>query len=287
MKVLLTGHTGFIGSNMFNYLQDNEDVEIIPYSSSIGKDIFHRVTLEKDVEKADLVIHFAAYAKPGLSIKEPEKAVKLNVDGCMSVLEACRKFDTHIVYPSSCEIYGDSLEPITEDFPLKAPNPYSASKAAADQLCYAYYKSYGLDVKMVRLFNPYGPHQQLDKIIPVFYRQAVKNKDITVYGDGSDTRDYVFVDDIVRGIWDARKLKPGEIINLATGVSTTNREVAEMVIEFTGSDSEIKCVDYPENFGNIMDQVGNYDKAKESMGWEPKVDLETGLKRTIRWLERL
>ncbi|MFO8109819.1 MAG: GDP-mannose 4,6-dehydratase [Thermoplasmata archaeon] len=287
MKVMITGNTGFIGSNMENFLAKKSDVEIIPYSRSNGKDIFDKNTLKNEVEKVDLVIHFAAYAKPGLSIKEPEKAVKLNVDGCMSVLEACRKHDTPIVYPSSCEIYGDSLKPITEDFPLKAPNPYSASKAAADQLCHAYYKSYGLGVKSVRLFNPYGPNQQMNKIIPVFYKQAVRDKDITVYGDGSDTRDYVFVDDIVRGLWDARKLEPGEIINLATGVSTTNKEVAEMVIKYTDSDSNINFVDYPENFGNIINQVGSGEKAKKMMGWEPKVDLKTGLKKTISWLEGL
>jgi len=282
MRVLVTGHTGFIGSNMFRFLE--KCAEPVGYSRSTGQNIFNLEQLKKSVKDCDIVYHFAAYAKPAESVLNPVEAIEVNIRGTLNILEACREYDVPLIYPSSCEIYGDSKVQIREDFPINPPNPYAASKAAADRICYTYFKSYNLDVKIVRLFNPYGPNQQLNKIIPTFYFQAVKNEPITVFGDGSDTRDYVFVDDIVRGLWLARKLAPGEVINLATGKATTNLEVANLIIEMTGSGSEIRFVNYPEIFGNIKNQVGSYEKAKKLVGWEPGVDLREGIRRTIEWL---
>jgi nucleoside-diphosphate-sugar epimerase len=287
MKVLLTGHTGFIGSNMFKFLKEGNSIEPIGYSRSTGQDIFDFSQLKKAVKNCDLVYHFAAYAKPAESILNPVEVIEANIRSILNVLEACKEYNVPLIYPSSCEIYGDSTINIREDFPINPPNPYAASKAAADRICYTYFKSYDLDVKIVRLFNPYGPNQQLNKIIPTFYFQAMKNEPITVYGDGSDTRDYVYVDDIVRGLWLSRKLPPGEVINLATGKTTTNLEIAKLIIELTGSNSEIKFVDYPKIFGNIKNQVGSYEKAKKLIGWSPTVDLREGIRKTIKWLKRI
>jgi len=284
MRVLVTGDTGFIGSNMKDFLL-KKGVEVIGYSRSKCLDVLDLKTLESFVRDVDLVYHFAADAKPGESVFRPVETIEVNIKTTLNVLEACRKYNVPLIYPSSCEIYGDSKILITEDFPLNPPNPYATSKAAADRICYTYYKTYGLDVKIVRLFNPYGPRQQLNKIIPTFYFQAKKGEPITVYGDGSDTRDYVYIDDIVRGLWLARKLPAGEVINLATGRATTNLEVAKMIKELTGSESPIVFVDYPKAFGNIKHQVGSYEKAKRLISWEPEVKLEDGIKRTIQWLE--
>lgn len=287
MKVLVMGHTGFIGSNMFNFLKRKKSAKPVGYSRSTGHDIFNLNQLRKFVKKCDMVYHFAAYAKPGESVTNPVKAIDTNVKGCLNVLEVCREFSIPIVYPSSCEIYGDSDELIREDFPLRPPNPYAASKAAVDRICFSYYKSYGLDVKIVRLFNPYGYNQQLNKIMPTFYFQAIENKPITVYGDGKDTRDYVFIDDIVRGLWLARKLPAGEAINLATEKRTTNLDLAKLILKLTKSDSKISFVEYPEEFGNIKNQVGCSDTARKILGWSPKVRLEEGVKKTIAWLKSL
>ena len=286
MRALVTGHTGFIGSSMFSFLK-RKLVTPVCYSRSTGQDIFNPNQLEKSVKECDVVYHFAAYAKPGESVINPIEAIETNVRGCLNVLEACRKFDVPMIYPSSCEIYGDSEKPIREDFPLKPPNPYAASKAAADRICFSYYKTYGLDVKIVRLFSPYGPNQQLNKIIPTFYFQTIRGDPITVYGEGKDTRDYVFIDDIVQGLWLARKLPAGEAVNLATGEKTTNLDMAKLILELTGSSSEISFVEYPEKFGNIRNQVGNYDKAKSVLGWTPRVKLEEGVKKTIEWMKCL
>ncbi len=286
MKVLVTGHTGFIGSNTFNFLKSKRSVEPVGYSKSTGQDIFNLKSLRKFVRKCNLVYHFAAYAKPGESIIAPVKAIETNVRGCLNILEACREFHVPLIYPSSCEIYGDSDKPIREDFPIKPPNPYAASKAAADRICFSYYRSYGLDVKIVRLFNPYGPHQQLNKIIPIFYFQAIENKSITVFGKGKDTRDYVFIDDIVHGLWLARKLPAGEVVNLATGRKTTNIDLAKLILRLTKSDSRISFTEYPKEFGNIKNQVGYYGKVRKMLGWSPKVRIEEGVRKTMRWLKK-
>lgn len=272
---------------MFSFLKKKKSVDPVGYSRSTGQDLFNSNQLKKFVKKCNLVYHFAAYAKPGESVLNPVKTIETNVRGCLNVLEACREFDVPIIYPSSCEIYGDSEQPIREDFPIKPPNPYAASKAAADRICFSYYKSYGLDAKVVRLFNPYGPNQQLNKIIPTFYFQAVKSNPITVYGEGKDTRDYVFIDDIIQGLWLARELPAGEAVNLATGEKTTNLEIAKLILKMIESDSEITFVGYPEKFGNIRNQIGSYDKAKKILGWAPKVRLEEGIKKTMEWLKGL
>jgi nucleoside-diphosphate-sugar epimerase len=286
MIALVTGDTGFIGSNMRDFLL-RMNVEVIGFSRRRGFDIFNMDQLRRAVKKCDVVYHFAAEAKPGESVLNPVRTVEVNLKGSLNVLEACREADVPLIYPSSCEIYGDSKVPIREDFPLNPPNPYAASKAAIDRLCYTYYKCYRLDVKILRLFNPYGPRQQLNKIMPTFYFEAVKNKPITVYGDGSDTRDYVYIDDVVRGLWLARRLPAGEVVNLATSRATTNLEVAWLIKDLVGSRSEIIFVDYPEAFGGIKNQVGSYEKAERLIGWRPETSLREGVKKTIEWLRQI
>jgi UDP-glucose 4-epimerase len=282
-KILITGHTGFIGKHMLRHLKEGGE-DPIGYSTTTGQDIFDTEKLHRFVKKVDLVYHFAAYAKPGESKQNAVYAIDTNVKGCLNVLEACRKYEVPMIYASSCEIYGDSDVSITEEFELKPPNPYAASKAAADRICYAYHACYDMDIKIVRLFTPYGPNQQLYNIIPVFYNQAKKGADITVYGDGKDTRDYVYIKDIVRGLWCANELQAGEAMNLATGQETTTLEIAQRIISLMDSDSNVKFMDYPPEHGNIKNQVGSYDKAKK-VGWIPLFSLREGIERTIRWSE--
>jgi len=288
MKILVTGHTGFIGSNMFNFLQKKKNVEPIGYSTSTGQDIFNINQLGRFLGGCDIVFHFAAYAKPGESIMKPVQAIESNVTGVLNVLEVCRKHDVPMVYSSSCEIYGgDSKSVLAEDCEMRPTNPYAISKVAADRICFGYWRTYSLNVKIVRLFNPYGPGQQLNKIVPIFYKQAIQNKPITVFGKGKDTRDYVFIDDIIRGLWMARDLKSGEAINLATGCETSNLDMANLIIKLTGSKSKVNLVGYPKEFGNILNQVGSNKKAKKYIGWSPKISLENGVKKTINWLKRV
>ena len=235
----------------------------------------------------DLAYHLAADARPAESLLSPWETLETNLKTASNLGLACSRVKVPLVYVSSCEIYGDSMEPITEDSPLSPTNPYAASKLAGDRLLYSFYKCYNLDVKIPRLFNPYGPHQQLNKIIPIFYKLAKQNLPLTVYGDGTDTRDYVYIDDIVRGLWEARRLPSGETVNLATGVKTTNKQIAEMTIRKTGSRSEVRFAPYPSVFGGIHNQVGSNLKAKKTLNWIPKVSLEVGIDNTLKWLGSL
>lgn len=286
MIALVTGDTGFIGSNMKKFLL-KENVEVIGYSRRRGFDVLNTGQLRKAAKNCDIVYHFAAETKPGESVLNPVHTIEVNLKVSLNVLEVCGELDIPLVYPSSCEIYGDFTVPIKEDFPFNPPNPYAASKAAIDRICYMYYKCYNVDVKIVRLFNPYGPNQQLNKIMPTFYFQTTRNEPITVYGNGNDTRDYVYINDIVRGLWLARKLPPGEAINLATGKATTNLEVAKLIKELIRSGSSIIFVDHPKAFGGIKCQIGSYEKAKKLLGWEPKMSLKEGIRKTIDWLEEI
>lgn len=286
MKILITGDTGFIGKNMQGFLEE-KSIEVLGYSIDKGFDIFNRSQLEDEMKKTDLVMHFAADARPGESIDSPVETLDVNIKGSLNVLESCRKLGKPFVYPSSCEIYGDSNVPIKEDFPMNPSNPYSASKVAIDRICFMYYKTYHLDVKIVRFFNPYGPFQQLNKIMPTFFRQAMEGRPISVFNDGSDTRDYVYVKDIVRGMYKAIDLPAGEAINLATGIATTNLQIAELIKKLTNSNSVIEFKEYPRLFGGIINQVGSNEKAKRLIGWAPEVHLEEGLKITIKWLKEV
>jgi nucleoside-diphosphate-sugar epimerase len=264
---------------------EKKGLGVVGYSRGTGQDLFNLGQLKSAVKRSDIVIHCAAEAKPGESVLHPVDTIDINIKGSLNVLEACREYNVPLIYPSSCEVYGDSDIPITEEHPLNPTNPYAASKTAIDRFCYMYARCYKLDVKIVRFFNPYGPYQQLNKIIPTFYFNAVKNKPIPVFGEGKDIRDYVYVSDIVRGLWMSKKLPLGEHVNLATGIATTNLQVAEMVTKAVGSNSDIEFREYPKTFGGILRQVGDNKKAKEKMGWQPKVSFEEGLLKTIKWLE--
>jgi nucleoside-diphosphate-sugar epimerase len=286
MNALITGDTGFIGRNLRRFLE-GKGVQVTGYSKSFGADIFDFENLAAQVEDCDIVFHCAAEAKPGESVLKPVHTINININGSLNVLEACKKHSVPLVYPSSCEIYGNSNGLLEEKSPLNPTNPYAASKAAIDRFCYMYHHCYGLDVKIMRFFNPYGPYQQLTKIIPTFYFKAVKGEPLPVFGDGTDTRDYVYIDDIVRGLWLARNLPSGEAINLATEVATTNLDVARMIIDITNSKSKIEFLPYPRAFGGIKRQVGSYIKAKEFLGWEPQIKLEKGIPETITWLKNV
>src|SRR3989304_4972186 len=146
MIVLVTGDTGFIGSNMKQFLM-KKNIDVIGYSRQRGLDIMNLNQLREIAQKCDLIYHFVAEAKPGESVLDPVHTIEVNLKGTLNILEVCRELKIPIVYPSSCEIYGDSLLPITENFPFNPTNPYAASKAASDRICYTYYKCYGLDVK--------------------------------------------------------------------------------------------------------------------------------------------
>ena len=286
MKILVTGHLGFIGSNLVPFLESLGH-NVVGCSRRNGCDITDVDMLKSKIRDCDLAYHLAADAKPAESLLTPWQTMETNLKTTVNVALACRDANIPLVYVSSCEIYGDNDSPITEEAPILPTNPYAASKAASDRMLYSFNRCYGLDVKIVRLFNPYGPHQQLNKIFPTFYRLARSNQPLTVYGDGKDSRDYVFIEDIVHGLWEATRLPSGEAINLATGVRTYTIDAANLMIKATGSSSTIQLTPYPKIFGGIRYQVGSGEKAQRLLRWHYTTPLELGVRKTIQWLESL
>jgi UDP-glucose 4-epimerase len=286
MDVLITGETGFIGGHMKQYLECKKN-KVTGYSRRNGFNLLNKEQLTKIVKGNELIYHFAAHVDIGGSVLNPQKTIEDNMKTTINVLEVCRKFDISLVFPSSGSIYGDSLVPLTEYDLLNPYNPYSASKTSLDRICYAYQKCYGLDVKIVRLFNPYGPNQKQSFVVPYFCTQALSNQPITVFGDGNDTRDFVYISDVIRGFWEVRNLDGGEVVNLASNIATTTRTLAQTIINETQSKSKVVSINYPEHYGGIRHQVGSNEKAKKLINWVPKVNLKEGIRQTITWIKNM
>ncbi len=307
MRVLVTGGYGFIGSNFIRFLLKNTEHEVVnldaltyagnrddlkDYEDDSRCTFIHgriedRELLNRVVEDVDYVVNFAAETHVDRSIKEPFLFLTTNVIGAHTLLEACKDSGVkRFLHISTDEVYG-SLESdegkFTEDLPLKPNSPYSASKAAVDMLVRAYNVTYGLPVVTVRPSNNYGYYQFPEKFIPLMITNLLENKPVPVYGDGKNIRDWLFVEDCARGVFDVlMKGREGEIYNLGGVSERRNIEVTKTVLEIMGKDeSYIKFVkDRP---GHDYRYALDITKVKREVGWKPAVSFEEGLKKTIEW----
>lgn len=302
-KVLVTGANGFIGANLLQYLAREEpDVSVWAYDLRYGQDILDRDQIFMAVQGMDLVIHLAASTHIDNSIAQDKVGdtvtLETNFIGTANVLWACRQHGVKMIFISTSEVYGtaqeEALTPegrMTEEHPL-LPNGagYAASKAGADLLCYSAYYTFGQDVVRVRPFNQYGPYQACEKMIPKAISLAVEGLPIPIYGSGNASRDWLFVKDTVRGIWAARNLPAGEVVNLATGVDhDLNKLVA--TIQKVAEDCAGAITTLPLHVTEVMDRPGHVmrlcgdaTKAKELMGWEAQTTLYDGIKETYLWM---
>ncbi len=332
MKVLITGGTGFQGSNLSkSLLEDGHDVVILNLHSEKNTTNIKRFGLEKaykiwgsindmrTVKDAmagvDLVIHTAAKIHVDDSIKHPNDYFETNVMGTNNVLEAARRFDVPVIHVSTCEVYGFQDEDLLETSPLMPRSPYAASKAGADRMAYSYYTTYDMNICIVRPFNVFGPGQKDGKcgaVIPIWATNLLEGKDITIYGKGNQSREFIYIDDLVSAykiIIDkmlSGKELAGEVINVGTGVDVKVNELAEQMvkkiqgpwIEPRNHDFSYPIEDRDKKFeqgeitygearpGEVKRFISNSDKMK-SFGWEPKVDLEEGLEKYIDWRKSL
>ncbi|HDL14542.1 MAG TPA: dTDP-glucose 4,6-dehydratase [Euryarchaeota archaeon] len=307
MRVLVTGGYGFIGSNFIRFLLKNTGHEVVnldalTYAGNRGNledyegdsryafihgRIENRELVNRVVEDVDYVVNFAAETHVDRSIKEPFPFLTTNVLGTQTLLEACKDSGVkRFLHISTDEVYG-SLESdegkFTEDLPLKPNSPYSASKAAVDMLVRAYNVTYGLPAVTVRPSNNYGYYQFPEKFIPLMITNLLQNKPVPVYGDGKNIRDWLFVEDCARGVFDVlMKGKEGEIYNLGGVSERRNIEVTETVLKIMGkAQSYIKFVkDRP---GHDYRYALDITKVKSEVGWKPVVGFEEGLKKTVEW----
>lgn len=312
MKILVTGGAGFIGSNFVYYELDNypndevicldkltyagnlETLEIAmknPKFKFVKGDIADRAFVDElfASEKPDVVVNFAAESHVDRSIENPEIFLQTNVIGTSVLMDACRKYGNiryHQV--STDEVYGDlPLDRadlfFTETTPLHTSSPYSASKASADLLVQAYYRTYKLPVTISRCSNNYGPYHFPEKLIPLMIANALNNKKLPVYGKGENVRDWLYVEDHCSAIdLIIRKGKIGEVYNIGGHNERTNLEVVKTIIKELGKSEDLIefVTDRP---GHDRRYAIDPTKIHNELGWLPATKFDDGIKKTIDW----
>jgi dTDP-glucose 4,6-dehydratase len=304
-RVLVTGGAGFIGSHFARYLLAKYPdyrvtvLDALTYAGSLSNiadlmsnprfafyhgDVRDPAVVRNLVRNHDWVVNFAAETHVDRSILNPGSFLQTDIYGVYVLLEACREFgDRRFLQVSTDEVYGEVLEGFAcEQAPLRPRSPYSASKASADLLAQAYFHTYGLDVVVTRGSNTYGPNQYPEKMIPLFITNALEDQPLPLYGDGSQIRDWIYVEDHCTGIDTVlQQGKPGEVYNIGAGNLLKNRMVAEKILGILGKPfSLIQLVaDRPAH-----DRRYAVDTSRlRALGWSPRWEFEQGLRQTIEW----
>lgn len=309
-KVLVTGAGGFIGSHLAEALAEAgaEVTALVHYNalSSIGnlslaspavrerlKVVFGNIEdgdfVRGIVEGQDIVFHLAALIAIPFSYDAPRSYVRTNIEGTLNVMEAARRLGAaRVIHTSTSEVYGTALrEPIDEDHPLQGQSPYSASKIGADKMAESYYRSFDLPVVTVRPFNTFGPRQSARAFIPTIISQALDRDEIHL-GALDPQRDMTFVSDTVDGFIAAATAKgiEGETINLGTGSTRSIGDFAQRILTLMGSTKPIRLDEArlrPQK-SEVGKLISDNSKALRLMGWAPKVDVDTGLMKTIEFI---
>uniref|UniRef100_A0A7C1GA83 dTDP-glucose 4,6-dehydratase n=1 Tax=Thermofilum adornatum TaxID=1365176 RepID=A0A7C1GA83_9CREN len=306
MRLLVTGGAGFMGSNFVHYIYASRpDAEILVYDKFtyagrienlkeldtsrvkiVKGDILDQEEFTETIKafQPDYVVHFAAETHVDRSIKDPSTFIDVNVKGVYTILEALRRHDgPKLIHISTDEVYGDiSGEPVTEEAPFKPSSPYSASKASGDLLCQAYWRTYSLPVRIVRPSNNYGPRQFPEKLIPKTILRALNNLPIPVYGDGSQERDWLYVEDFSRGVETIiLRGRDGEAYNLPGLNPKTNLQVIRDIL--TLLDKPHSLITFvPDRPGHDKRYAMRGDKIL-NLGWKPQTPWIDGLRKTIEW----
>lgn len=308
-RVLVTGADGFIGSHLTERLLSlGAEVSVYVRGSSQNgttkfqlKNIRHlqarlsqiitgniantdSISLIRE-NSPQIIFHLAADAYVPKSFKHPFEVTETNLIGTINVLNSIMELPEieQAVLTSSSEIYGTAqYVPINEEHPLNPTSPYAASKVAADRYCYAYWKTYNLPVSIIRPFNTYGPRHTYD-VVPKFISMALEGMDLTVHGDGGQSRDFTYVTDMVEAflLMGSDRKTVGQAINFGTGRAVTIKDLAEMIVRLSGSKSRI--VHQPDRLAQVQCLLCDYRKGKELLGWEPTVPIEQGLEMNIAW----
>jgi len=306
MNIVITGGSGFVGSYLcenlindghkiividnlltgstqnINNLMDNENFLFIEH------DVQNHIEIE---DKVDYVLHFASAASPKAYTEHPVNTLKAGSVGTINTLGLAKKHDAEYLLASTSEVYGDPLiSPQNEEYwgnvnPNGERSMYDEAKRFAEAAVATYSRSYDLKTKIVRIFNTYGPRMQLNdgRVVTNFIVQALRNENITIYGDGSQTRSFSYVEDTVAGIISLMNSNEYDVFNIGNPNEMTVGQLAEKIIELTDSASEIKYLELPND--DPKQRKPDITKAKTKLNWEPKVNLEEGLTKTISWVE--
>ncbi len=301
----MTGGAGFIGSNFVHFLQKNsQNLEItildaLTYAGNLKNletlpapemlnfirgDVRDCRVVEELVRDTDAVVHFAAESHVDRSILDPGIFVETNVKGTLNVLESARKFAKRVLLVSTDEVYG-SLKTgfANEEFQINPSSPYSASKASADLLAIAYHRTFDLDVVITRCSNNYGPRQYPEKLIPLTIKKISARQKIPVYGDGTNIRDWIHVDDHCEGLYLALKSgSPGRIYNFGDVDQIANIDIVERLLDVMNESTDlIEFVD--DRLGHDYRYAIDATRAKQELGWVPKKNLVSDLASVVAW----
>jgi UDP-glucose 4-epimerase len=306
MNVLVTGGAGFIGSHIVRGLLERGDrVRVLDNFSTGRRD--NLTGLDVEIVEADLrdasrvthacrgietIFHQAAFVSVPQSMKEPTECFDVNVTGTATLLQAAHKYGAkRVVFASSTAVYGDSdTFPLTEETPLRPLSPYAASKRVDEIYGQLYTTAFGLEVVGLRYFNVYGPRQRPDShyaaAVPIFIRRLLDGKSITIFGDGGQTRDLIFVGDVVRANFAAaaHPSAPGSVFNICTGQETRIIDLIEILQDLFPS---APAPEFAEpRAGDIYRSIGSPQRAADLLGFRAQTSLEDGLKQTVEWMRQ-
>ena len=307
MKVLVTGGAGFLGSHMSDFLLargfdviavDNfytgSKINIEHLESNANFELIrHDITFPLYLE-CDLIMNFACPASPVHYQRNPAQTMKTNVHGAINMLGLAKRLQVPIFQASTSEVYGDpEVTPQPEAYwgrvnPIGPRACYDEGKRAAETLFFDYHRQYDLEIKVVRIFNTYGPRMAIDdgRVVSNFIVAALQGKDITIYGDGSQTRSFCYVDDLISGIYkfvfESKSTGP---MNIGTEFEFTMNELAELVIELTNSTSKVVYSPLPQD--DPKQRKPDLNLAKKLINWQPTVSVRDGMQATIEYFKTI
>ena len=307
MRLLVTGGAGFIGSNYIRMLVNGElkgiskiiVLDKLTYSGNkqnlidldsssyefVQGNICDTDLVLKLSKQVDAIVNFAAESHVDRSIDSSREFIQTNVLGTHTLLESARKSNlSTFLQISTDEVYGSILEGSwDEDFPLQPNSPYAASKASADLISQAYHRTYGMDVRITRCSNNYGPYQYPEKVIPLFITNLIKGKKVPLYGQGLNIRDWLHVTDHCRGIHLVlTKGKSGDVFNIGGGRELSNIDLTRIILQAIGA-SEESIERVTDRFGHDFRYSLSIEKITKQLGYKPVVDFESGISQTIEW----
>jgi dTDP-glucose 4,6-dehydratase len=304
MRILITGGAGFIGSHMVDRLIA-EAHQVVAMDNLVTGDlnniqhhranpqfefIFHDVSNHIHVPgSVDWVLHFASPASPIDYSQLPIQTLKVGAMGTHNALGLAMAKRAKFLLTSTSEVYGDPLvHPQHEEYygnvnPIGPRGVYDEAKRYAEALAMAYHREHGLDVRIVRIFNTFGPRNRVNdgRVVPTFINQALQGEPLTVFGEGQQTRSFQYVDDLVEGVRRLMEVQYNEPINIGNTSEMTIMQFARLILRLTGSKSQI--VYRPLQHDDPKTRRPDISRAREVLGWEPRVPIEEGLKKTIDW----
>lgn len=314
MRIFITGAAGFLGSHLCDRLlaEDHEVVGMDNFITGSPDNLTHLANNQKftfirhDVSnfifvpgKIDAVLHFASPASPNPNspygyVNLPIQTMKAGALGTHNSLGVARAHGARFLLASTSEIYGDPLEhPQKESYwghvdPIGTRSVYDEAKRFAEALTMAYHRFHGIDTRIVRIFNTYGPRMHLDdgRVVPNFLQQAIQGEPLTIYGDGSQTRSFCYVDDLVDGIIKLLYSNEHQPVNIGNPVESTILEFAHTINSLVGNMAGVSLKPNQRGEGDPQRRQPDITRARDVLGWEPRISLEEGIKRTIPYFKR-